>query len=544
MEYNLLTEPWIRVLKNGEEERVSLRELFQNAHEYADIVGPSDLQTSEYHIYRFLITVFCDAYRDLLGTEEDVFDVMFDEYFDMERMDRYFAMCEAEGHPFDMLNTDRPFLQASREVFEKAKGLAKTTKASKVYNIVSTMPAEDSVIFAGDRTYATFLNENNKKESREFRLPLEEYAYWLIEKSCQSAGDGGKLSTAIGGGIVTTVLIKGRNVFETIVLNAPPIPTSATVPMWRCDDFYPQEIDILSGMFTPNRIIYPAFETVDEKSRTISRAYLLKANPVLGIGTKSGEFVPYAVVRDHWKAEYDPHVVLQKIPEKDMKNGACLLKPATFYMNRKGFMRICDALGVTAADIKNVEDIGTLIFSRNIRWYEKRVRDSFGALEFAKICLYTACFKNSLIIETMKVGDNEFDLAKFITIPRIQIEAFLYAKACRSVAKGMVREELGYRDQESVNFDDESFYLFREFLTGVFKGKDIDFAVEELYQKTKNSALRNASALLSTIHLNGSYEDRSGVELYGYINKQLKSLIYTNLERGKELTRDEEQEGR
>lgn len=541
MQYNLLNEPWIRVLKDNTEEKVSIRELFTNATKYKDILGIPEFQTSEYHLYRLMITIFCDAYRELLKTEEDVFYVMFDDGFDMDRMERYFAMCEAEGHSFDLLDTDRPFLQASREVFEKAKGLAKTVKASKVYNIVSTMPAEDSVIFAGDRTYATILNENNKEESVEFKLPLEDYAYWLIEKSCQSAADGGKLNTAIGGGIVTTVLIKGRNVFETIVLNAPPIPDSATVPMWRFEEFYPKEIDILSGMFTPNRIVYPAFESVDEEKKTISGVYLIKANSILGVGTKSKEFVPYAIIKDHWKTEYDPHVVLQKTTPKDRKKGAGPYKVAKFNPNRKGFVRICDVLGVTAADVEKVEEVGKLIFSKNLQWYSNRARDCYGAVEFAKICIYTTGFNHSLIVWTMKVGDDEFDLARFVTSPEISREVFEFAKACREVTKELLVVK---QPDAAKNFDEESFLIFREFLIEVFNGASIEEASENMYRQTKIAARKSANMLLNTIQFNESYDKVKGTEMYGKVSCALQEAINTNLGKRKEKEKNAKREGK
>ena len=118
MQYDLLTEPWIKVKYDGKIKKVGLADLFENATTYEDVVGLSKLQTSEYEIYRFFIAIFMDAYRERLGSNEEVFDIYFENGFDMERICSYFSMCKQEGHPFDLLDKENliPHMPSRYEV--------------------------------------------------------------------------------------------------------------------------------------------------------------------------------------------------------------------------------------------------------------------------------------------------------------------------------------------------------------------------------------------------------------------------------------------
>ena len=76
--YNLLDEKWISVIVNeeGNSEKVSLKDVFENAHNYVDLAG--DTETQDFAVLRVLLAV----------------------------VQTVFSRLDAEGNPYDFIELD------------------------------------------------------------------------------------------------------------------------------------------------------------------------------------------------------------------------------------------------------------------------------------------------------------------------------------------------------------------------------------------------------------------------------------------------------
>ena len=243
MNYSLLTEPWIRVMKHGVEEKVGLRQFFENAKEYEDVLGLKSLETSEYEIYRFLIAVFMDAYRERLagGFGEDAFSIYEqNEGFDKNLMNQYFDQCVEEGSTFDLLDEERPFFQSTKKLFCTVKD-AEYYPAEIICNDIAT---------ASNTPFYGKIPDGYNLKGRSVSydgLPLDEVAYWLIDKCCWMFGAGnGAIVNGPLNGECTTILVKGRNAFETILLNSAEVPEGE----------HTVKIKVIGGSYTVDAIEY------------------------------------------------------------------------------------------------------------------------------------------------------------------------------------------------------------------------------------------------------------------------------------------------
>ena len=79
--YNLLDEKWISVVVNekGNSEKVSLKDVFENAHKYADLAG--DTETQDFAVLRVLLAV----------------------------VQTVFSRLDAEGNPYDFIELDERY---------------------------------------------------------------------------------------------------------------------------------------------------------------------------------------------------------------------------------------------------------------------------------------------------------------------------------------------------------------------------------------------------------------------------------------------------
>ena len=197
--FNLLDEPWIRVLvqETGEMEEVSLRTLFTHAHEYKRLAG--EMETQNFAILRLLLavlqTVFSrfdadgepysvlsldERYRPVNELDEDETEIYLDE------MDAtWHALWERETFPsiveeylekwrdrFFLLDEKYPFYQVIKEdvAAEKLNKSKPTTVSGKNLNRLISESNNKTAIFSPK------YESNANKEI----LSFSELARWLI----------------------------------------------------------------------------------------------------------------------------------------------------------------------------------------------------------------------------------------------------------------------------------------------------------------------------------------------------------------------------
>lgn len=475
MRYDLLTEPWLRVRDESGVKKVGLVDLFANATKYRDVVGLPQLETSQFEVYRFLINVYMDACREDLGSNEEVFDQYFNDGFDMEKMGRYFKACEDEGRPFDLLDKERPFLQSSKELLEYYKSMEKDAKEESVACVCNHIPTGNTVPFYG-YVPSDYGKPASERQEDTHHIPLDEYAYWLIDKCTWLMGSGGRINAPVSGA-ATMVLVKGRNVFETIVLNTPAVPMDAEKPMWRWDGHYLGKVDVMC-MMSPSRGYYPVLGSVDEEKKTISRVVSFELKKLFD---KDGTVARYNEMKEIYRKSYDPNIVLCRGKNDEVFQ-------ARFGNERRGLFRVMEALGVVSEGVGKEEDIGKAVYSRVVELYSERARSANGRIEEATVAIYSSDCKQSYIKWSMMVDGHGFKFWSVLGNRRASIFAYNFAKVMRQVGDALRKP--GYL-LASAKFDDEMSLLFEKCLKMVQDGTPIEeaeeFARKETYKVALNS---------------------------------------------------------
>ena len=243
--FDLLTEPWIPVLDAGTDLRehpdtqvlpreVGLREALVRAHELREVAAASPLQTVA--LYRLLLALALDVYQP--EPDEDTwaglwraghfYDVPFDHY--MERW----------GERFDLLHPERPFFQRAEPDVSKLDkngnpAVSKTTPLAKLF-------MEE----ASDNNTGTLFSHHlvdppRPKGSPPRRMPLAAAARGVVVAQAYQYGGGNSKPFNYSDSLLIGRLqfwIRGRSLFEALLLNAPPDPEARMdaendAPCWR-----------------------------------------------------------------------------------------------------------------------------------------------------------------------------------------------------------------------------------------------------------------------------------------------------------------------
>ncbi|MGP3749874.1 type I-E CRISPR-associated protein Cse1/CasA [Streptomyces sp. IBSNAI001] len=144
--FSLVTKPWIPVLRtNGQQDELSLRQVFEQASELRRIVG--DLPTQEFALVRLLLAIAHDA---LDGPAE------IDDWVELWGDEQCFApvnaYLDAYADRFDLLDPATPFFQtaglrtAKDEVFSLNRIVADVPNGEPFFS--ARMPTVDRLTFA------------------------------------------------------------------------------------------------------------------------------------------------------------------------------------------------------------------------------------------------------------------------------------------------------------------------------------------------------------------------------------------------------------
>lgn len=218
--FDLIEQPWIRVLdRQGEERVLSVREVFEQARDILRLAGESPQQDTA--LLRLLLVVFWRAHRGevrLDGGDAESAAEWWAEAFsgenEAEVQDRISAYLDDVAPRWDLLHPSAPFMQVAD--LETAK-----SEHSPVRKLI---PDAESSYFS--LRAAAGLESVDLAEAARWLVHLQAWNYSGIKSG--AVGDprvkGGK-GYPIGtgwSGRAGTVVLHGRNLAETFVLNTVP----------------------------------------------------------------------------------------------------------------------------------------------------------------------------------------------------------------------------------------------------------------------------------------------------------------------------------
>ncbi|MFH0800823.1 MAG: type I-E CRISPR-associated protein Cse1/CasA [bacterium] len=211
--FDLLVEPWIPVSNFDDTvKEVGILEVLLRAHELENIVDPAP--PVQFGLYRFLIAFIMDAYG--IKELEQVAELIEEGQFEKTIIENYINH-EARDR-FDLFHPLYPFLQISSK---QAEGMA--TKS--VADLFQHLPSG---------TFATHFH-HFKAEEQAFSPAVCARGLTTIAPFMTEGGQGS--SPSVNGNPPWYVLVKGKNLFKTIILNCCAIPIPGLdfeePPAWR-----------------------------------------------------------------------------------------------------------------------------------------------------------------------------------------------------------------------------------------------------------------------------------------------------------------------
>lgn len=221
MAFNILEKPVMYALyETGETHEISLIQAFEDSKIIKQVSGDYALQ--EILLVRLMIAILYRAYGDNIDTEEQWED-LWEEGIDVDLVKDYLKEHE---HRFDLFSETEPFYQVTEENAEYEKENAETNVSQILLRLQRTFNGSSS---KDPRYYfgaSTERGVETLSPSEAFRSLLTLQAYNTASRKSVFKGDPRtkKRMYAQPGwnGNLTTVLIVGNNLEQTLLLNTVP----------------------------------------------------------------------------------------------------------------------------------------------------------------------------------------------------------------------------------------------------------------------------------------------------------------------------------
>lgn len=210
--FSVLTEPWIPAIdKAGKVQEFGILELLERARDLDGIVDPAP--PIQFGLYRVVIAFLMDALK--LRETSDLAARLEEGRFDMATIERYVTQCGTSR--FDLFDPVTPFLQPD----------ADAAKPKPVANLLPHLPS------------GTFsIHFHHWREGDHAFSPAVCARALTAVAPFMTAGGAG-YSPSINGAPPWYVLIRGANLFETLLLNCytgeAPRLKGEDGPAWRSD---------------------------------------------------------------------------------------------------------------------------------------------------------------------------------------------------------------------------------------------------------------------------------------------------------------------
>lgn len=216
--YNLIDMPWIPVIEASNSiSYLGLKELFLKAHELKDIYHEFSIE--EISLRKFLIAVsLCimkDSDKYSYNSDAESWNQLYKKgSFSKEKITAYFEKWHSR---FDLFDDEYPFYQY--------KG---TTNQIYVSNVFREFPGTHINRFVSCKSEI----KNHKIKISELAIRTISYNMFYI-----GAGSGNIASLNYHG---MSFWIKGKNIFESLLLNCPADNSNSPTykPVWEYDDYF------------------------------------------------------------------------------------------------------------------------------------------------------------------------------------------------------------------------------------------------------------------------------------------------------------------
>jgi len=239
IKYNLLEEPWINTLDlTGKRCTMGIKCLLKKAHELKEIIDPSPMV--QYSIYRFLIALVMDAFS--IQDIEDIEKVIDNGQLDKDLINDYTKKWYKR---FDLFDIEHPFYQSPPSEYDPSN-----TK-------------DISELFMQFPTGVNPIHFYHMK-SEEHAISPAICARGLCTIPAFALQGGTGYSPGINGTPPWYILVSGKNLCETLVLNSCGMPiaeaSGSGSVAWRTDDpIIPKkevkEVSLLEGLtFQPRYV--------------------------------------------------------------------------------------------------------------------------------------------------------------------------------------------------------------------------------------------------------------------------------------------------
>ncbi|MFW9879085.1 MAG: type I-E CRISPR-associated protein Cse1/CasA [Candidatus Thorarchaeota archaeon] len=239
IEYNLLKEPWINAMDlTGKTCVMGIEPLLKRAHELREIIDSSPV--IQYSIYRFLIAFVMDAFT--IQDIEDIELILDNGQLDKEIINNYIKKWY---NRFDLFDSEHPFYQSPPSQYDP----------SEVKDV--------SELFMQFPTGVSPIHFYHMK-SEEHAISPEICAKGLCTIPAFALQGGAGYSPGINGTPPWYILVTGKNLYETLVLNSCGMPiaeaSGSGSVAWRNDEpLIPKkevkEVSILKGLTFQPRFI-------------------------------------------------------------------------------------------------------------------------------------------------------------------------------------------------------------------------------------------------------------------------------------------------
>ncbi|QIB68680.1 type I-E CRISPR-associated protein Cse1/CasA [Aminipila butyrica] len=311
-QFNLLDEKWLMVMtgEKGENEEVSLKELFEHAHEYTQLAG--ETPTQNFAVLRLLLAVLHTVFTRFTATEE---------FYEWVAVDADTFQIKEEIDKDDIKDYKKDLYETWKTLWEKGKFPDVVNEYLEKYRHRFYLLDEIYPFFQfpeigePDYPYSATDNSINKLngrilegDPRKPRLFMSQYqtglaysaaARWLLYTNGYApskSGNPGKKKKRESTGVAYLgklggIYASGKNLFETLLLNLN-LPENACVqkPIWEVEpeiNHFRTIPNNLAQLFT-----YP------------SRQLLLKAN-------EENQIIEYRLDLAVSNFEYEPSLMIE-----------------------------------------------------------------------------------------------------------------------------------------------------------------------------------------------------------------------------------------
>lgn len=228
--FNLVTEPWIEVLDaQGVASTVSLSELFKDLEHIALVSG--DMPTQDFAIFRLLLAI---AHRAVEGPvdQNNWFELWEDPQGFSQACQDYLSTWQ---HRFDLFDPQQPFYQVANLAPCNPKETGSLRKL--IASVPDNFPLFTSHLGSG-------LDSLSGAEAARWLIHLQAYdtsgiKTGMVGDDRVKGGKGYPIGTGWAGNLGGLV-IEGSNLFQTLLLNLVPMPTTSSaydcqtdLPVWE-----------------------------------------------------------------------------------------------------------------------------------------------------------------------------------------------------------------------------------------------------------------------------------------------------------------------